>query len=68
MQTDIAEMMEKLLAYMEIDIDNIIKRIMKVLPQIVYIIVGILLIFVTVVVLVPLIQVYMGTWLFSAYL
>ena len=68
MQTDLAEMMEKLLDYMQIDIDNIIERIMKVLPQVVYIIVGALLIFVTVIVLVPLINVYMGTWLFSAYL
>ncbi len=68
MQTDLAEMMEKLLEYMEIDIDNIMTKIMKVLPQIVYVIVGILLIFVTVVVLVPMIQIYMGTWLFSAYL
>ncbi len=68
MQTDLAEMMEKLLEYMEIDIDNIMTRIMKVLPQIVYVIVGILLIFVTIVVLVPMIQIYMGTWLFSAYL
>lgn len=68
MQTDLAEMMEKLLEYMEVDIDNIMNRIMKVLPQIVYLIVGILLIFVTVVVLVPLIQIYMGTWMFSAYL
>lgn len=68
MQTDLAEMLEKLLEYMEIDIDNIITKIMKVLPQIVYIIVGILLIFVTIVILVPLIQMYMGTWMFSAYL
>lgn len=68
MQTDLSEMMEKLLEYMEIDIDNIMQRIIKVLPQIIYLIVGILLIFVTVVVLVPLIQVYMGTWMFSAYL
>ncbi len=68
MQTDLAEMIEKLLEYMQIDIDNIIAKIIKVLPQIIYIIVGILLIFVTVVVLVPLIQIYMGTWLFSAYL
>lgn len=68
MQSDLSEMMEKLLEYMDIDIDNIIQRIMKVLPQIVYIIVGLLLIFVTVIVLVPLIYVYMGTWLFSAYL
>lgn len=68
MQTDLAEMMEKLLEYIEIDIDNIMQRIMKVLPQIVYIIVGLLLIFVTIVVLVPMIQIYMGTWMFSAYL
>ena len=68
MQSDLAEMMEKLLEYLDIDIDNIIQRIMKVLPQIVYLIVGLLLIFVTVIVLVSLIYVYMGTWLFSAYL
>ena len=67
MQTDIQDMMEKLLEYMQIDIDNIIQRIMKVLPQIIYIIVGIMLIFVTLVVLVPMIQVYMGSWMFSAY-
>ena len=53
MQSDLAEMMEKLLEYLDIDIDNIIQRIMKVLPQIVYLIVGLLLIFVTVIVLVP---------------
>ena len=68
MQTDLAEMREKLLDYMEVEINNIIERIMKVLPQIVYSIVGVMLIFVTIVVLVPLINVYMGTWLFSAYL
>lgn len=68
MQTDLAEMMEKLLEYMQIEIDNIMQRIMKVLPQIVYAIAGVMLIFVTLVVLVPLIQMYMGTWMFSAYL
>lgn len=68
MQTDLSEMIEKLLDYMEIEIDESMKRIMKVLPQIVYVIVGIMLIFVTLVVLVPLIQMYMGTWMFSAYL
>lgn len=68
MQTDLSEMMEKLLEYMKIDIDNIMQRIMKVLPQIVYAIAGAMLIFVTLVVLVPLIQMYMGTWMFSAYL
>ena len=68
MQTDLAEMLDKLLDYMEIDINNIMAKIMKVLPQIIYVIVGVLLIFVVLVVLVPAIQMYMGTWLFSAYL
>lgn len=66
MKTDLAEMMAKLLEYMEIDIDNIIENIMKVLPQVVYSIVGVVLIFFVLVVLVPCIQVYMGGFLFSA--
>ena len=67
MQTDLTEMMEKLVEYMQIDIDNIMEKIMKALPQIVYAIVGVVLIFFVLVVLVPCIQVYMGGWLFSAY-
>ena len=67
MQTDLSEMMEKLVEYMEIDIDNIMTKIMKALPQVVYAIVGVVLIFFVVVVLVPCIQVYMGNFLFSAY-
>ena len=67
MQTDITEMMEKLVEYMEIDIDNIMNKIMKALPQVVYAIVGAVLIFFVLVVLVPCIQFYMGNFLFSAY-
>ena len=67
MQTDLTEMMGKLVEYMEIDIDNIMTKIMKALPQIVYAIVGVVLIFFVLVVLVPCIQVYMGNFLFSAY-
>ena len=66
MQTDLPEMMEKLVEYMEIDIDNIMQKIMKVLPEVVYLIVGVVLIFFVLVVLVPCIQVYMGGWLLSA--
>lgn len=66
MQTDLPSMMEKLVEYMEIDIDNILQKIEKVLPQILYVVVGVMIIFITVVVLVPCIQVYMGTFLFSA--
>lgn len=66
MQTDLSEMMEKLLEYMDIDINNKMDKIMKVLPELVYAIVGVVLIFFVIVVLVPCIQVYMGTFLFSA--
>ena len=68
MQTDLTEMMRKLVEYMQIDIDNIMNKIMKALPQVVYIIVGVVLVFFVLVVLVPCVQVYMGNFLFSAYL
>ncbi|MBR3153336.1 MAG: type II secretion system F family protein [Clostridia bacterium] len=68
MQTDLATMMDKLLEFIEMDIDNILSKIMKVLPEVSYIFVGIVLIFFVVVVLVPCIQVYMGSFMFSAYL
>ena len=67
MQTDLAEMIEKLVEYMEQDIDNTMEKIMKVLPEVSYAIVGVVLIFFVLVVLVPCIQVYMGGFLFSAY-
>lgn len=68
MKTDLPAMLDKLLEYTEMDIDNILQRIMKVLPEISYLIVGVVLIFFVIVVLVPCIQVYMGSFLFSAYL
>lgn len=67
MQTDLVEMIAKLLEYMDQDIDNTMEKIMKVLPEVSYLIVGIVLVFFVVVVLVPCIQVYMGGFLFSAY-
>ena len=66
MKTDLSEMMQKLVDYMEMDINNILEKIMKVLPQLMYSIVGVVLIFFVLVVLVPLLEVYMGTFLFSA--
>lgn len=66
MQTDLSEMMQKLVEYMEMDIDNILEKIMKVLPQVMTAIVGVVLIFFVLVVLVPMLEVYMGSFLFSA--
>ena len=68
MQTDLSEMMEKLVEYMEIDIDNTMEVVMKTLPQVMYAIVGVILIFFVIVVVVPMLQVYMGNFLFDAYL
>lgn len=65
MQTDLTQMMEKLVEYMDVEIDNELNRIMKVLPELVYAIVGAVLIFFVLVVLVPCIQIYMGNWLFD---
>lgn len=66
MSTDLKEMMAKLLEYMQVDIDNTLAKITKALPEIVYSIVGIALVFLVVVVLVPCITAYMGGWIFSA--
>ena len=66
MQTDLPAMMEKLVEYMNIDIDNTIQKIVKVLPELMYSVIGVLIIFITLVVLVPCIQVYMGGFMFSA--
>ena len=66
MRTDLREMMEKLIEYLQIDINNTLAKIVKALPEIVYAIVGVALIFLVIVVLVPCINVYMGGWLFSA--
>ena len=60
MQTDLPDMMEKLLDYMDVDIQNSLNRIMKVLPEISYLFVGVLLIFLVIVLLVPCINLYMG--------
>ena len=68
MQTDLTEMIAKLLEYMEQDIDNTMEKIIKILPEVSYAIVGVVLIFFVVVVLVPCIHVYMGGFLFEAYL
>ena len=66
MQTELSEMMAKLVEYIEMDIDNTLYKIMKILPELTYSVVGIVLIFFVLVVLVPMLQVYMGTFLFSA--
>ena len=66
MQTDLSGMMRKLVDYMAIDIENKLQRVMTVLPQIVYSIVGAVLIFLVIVIIVPCVQLYMGDWLLKS--
>ena len=67
MQTDLPEMIAKMLDYVESDINNTLEKIIKVLPEVAYSFVGVVLIFFVVAVLVPCISLYMGDWLFDAY-
>lgn len=67
MQTNLIEILYKILEYLENDIQNLLEKIVKILPNVVTALVGVILIFFVIVVLIPLIQVYMGTFLFSAY-
>ncbi len=66
METDLPEMMRKLVEYMDIDINNLMQKVMAVLPQVVYSIVGVFLIFLVIIIIVPCIQLYMGTWVFDS--
>ena len=66
MNTDLPQMMDKLLEYMDVDINNLLGKTLKALPQVVYAIVGVVLIFFVLVVLVPCISTYMGSWMLDS--
>lgn len=63
MKTNLAEMMEKVNQYIIMEIDESIERFVKWLPDITYLFVGIALIAFMIVVMIPLIQVYMGSFI-----
>ena len=63
MKTDLSEMMDKVNMYIESEIDEAIARFVKVLPDVTYIFVGIALIAFTITVLVPIVNVYMGSFI-----
>ena len=66
MEADLVEMMDKVSEYIEQEIEESIQKTIKALPEIMWVLVGILLIIFTITVLVPLIDVYMGGFLFEA--
>ncbi len=67
METDMNTMIDKILEFMEEDIQITIDRITKVLPEVGNVVMGVILIFFVLIVLKPIMQVYMGTFLLDAY-
>lgn len=65
MESDLVEMMDKVSEYIEQEISESIQKTIKVLPEITYIFVGIILVFFVITVMVPLLDVYMGGFLFE---
>lgn len=65
MQTDITEMMEKVAEYINLEINESMDKIVKTLPDITYALVGVLMIIFLIVLVVPLIDVYMGSFLYE---
>lgn len=68
METDIVEMIDKIVEYIQDDINITIERTVKVLPEVSTAIMGIVMIAFVVIVLTPIMQVYMGSFLFDAYM
>lgn len=60
MKSDLTQMMDKINEYINIEIEESLKKFTKALPEITYLFVGIALVIFTIVVLVPLINMYMG--------
>ncbi|MBR4111251.1 MAG: type II secretion system F family protein [Clostridia bacterium] len=67
METDMTTMIDKILEFLEEDIEITIARITKVLPEVGNIIMGVILVGFVLIILKPIMEVYMGTFLFDAY-
>lgn len=67
METDMHEMIDKIVEFVEDDIQIALDRIIKVLPEVTMSITGVILIAFMLFILTPIIQVYMGGFLFDAY-
>lgn len=63
MKTDLAEMMDKVNMYIKQEIDDSVSRFVKVLPDITYLFVGIALIAFVITIVVPVVNVYMGSFI-----
>lgn len=67
METDIKTMMSKITDYISQDIEITMQKIMAVIPQVSMAIAGVVLIAFVIIILKPIMEVYMGNFLFDAY-
>ncbi len=67
METDIKNMMSKITDYVSDDIEITMARITATVPQVAMAISGVVLVFFMIVILKPIMEVYMGNFLFDAY-
>lgn len=65
MKTDLVEMMDKVEIYLQEEIDETIVKTVKRLPEVSYVLIGIVLVLFVLTIMVPLIDVYMGGFLFE---
>lgn len=68
METDMVQMIDKINEFIESDIEITMNRIMKTLPEVATALMGIILIAFTIIILKPIMDVYLGTFLTEAYL
>ncbi len=68
METDMVDMIDKIVEFIEDDIEITTGRLMKTLPEVATALMGVILIFFVIIVLKPIMDVYLGTFLTDAYL
>ena len=67
METDINDMISKIVEFINDDIQLTISRIVKILPEVSTVIMGIVMIIFIIVILRPVVELYTGAYLFEAY-
>ena len=67
METDINDMVIKIVEFLNDDINITMGKIVKVLPEVSMAIMGIVMIFFIIIVLKPIMELYTGSFLFDAY-
>lgn len=63
MKTDLTEMMSKINVYIKDEINESMERFSKWLPEVTYAVVGVAMIIFVIVIMVPMIEIYMGTFI-----